>query len=97
MAKPAATIDSFHTCPQSEGSKPHVGGKGISGKGSPNVKFGGKSALRQGDPLECKGPIDFVQTGSQKVEINGKKAARVGDSSMHGGEIKNGVLTILIG
>ncbi|MDF5404470.1 type VI secretion protein, partial [Vibrio parahaemolyticus] len=54
-------------------------------------------AARQGDKLICIGPPDSISAGSSSVTINGKPAARVGDSTSHGGKILSGMPTVLIG
>lgn len=95
MIYPAATEGSQHTCPKSEGSKPHIGGPAL--KGSTNVTFANRGALRIGDPLQCNGPIDKVKTGSSTVTINSRPAARANDTSEHGGRIVDGINSILIG
>ncbi|MCA2442534.1 MULTISPECIES: PAAR domain-containing protein, partial [Vibrio] len=52
---------------------------------------------RKGDKLVCIGPPDSISAGSSSVKINGKPAARSGDSTSHGGKILVGVPTVLIG
>lgn len=95
MGKPAATITHFHICPKSTGSVPHVGGPIV--QGSPNVTIGFLPAARVGDTLICVGPPDKIKSGSSTVFINGKAAARMGDSTDHGGVIVIGNPTVLIG
>ena len=96
MSKPAATIGCHHTCPQSDGPKPHVGGPAL--QGSATVFIGGKMACRQGDQLQCSSPsVDLVQTGSGSVFINNKPAARQGDMTAHGGQIVEGSPSVFIG
>ena len=98
MSKPAATVDSYHSCPLYDGKSPHIGGPGIRGQASPNVKIGGKAALRVGDPLQCKGSPDKVVTGSKRVRINSRGAARISDRTEHGGIlISGGVNNVRIG
>jgi uncharacterized Zn-binding protein involved in type VI secretion len=65
----AATVGDFHTCPMSDGPKPHVGGNIL--KGSLTVKIMGKPAARVGDPAECKGPPDMILAGCPTVTIGG--------------------------
>ena len=43
------------------------------------------------------GPPDKVSAGSSSVIVSGKPAARMGDSSGHGGKIVAGCPTVLIG
>jgi len=45
----------------------------------------------------CVGPPDVVVMGSSKVLIAGSPAARMGDSTAHGGTIVVGCPTVLIG
>jgi uncharacterized Zn-binding protein involved in type VI secretion len=45
----------------------------------------------------CTGPPDTIIKGSATVLIGGKPAARMGDSTGHGGSIVLGELTVLIG
>ncbi len=95
MGKPAATLTSFHACPKTTGSVPHVGGPII--VASPNVFVGGLPAARQGDQAICVGPPDKVAEGSGSVFTNGKPAARVGDRTKHDGVIVVGNPTVSIG
>lgn len=95
MGKPAATLTSMHICSKVTSKVPHVGGPVVAG--SPNVKIGGLSVARKGDRLICVGPPDSISEGSGSVFINGKPAARMGDSTKHGGKIVIGNPTVLIG
>ncbi|HQT89623.1 MAG TPA: PAAR domain-containing protein [Acidiphilium sp.] len=85
----------MHTCPDTDGPVPHIGGPITSG--SPNVFIGGLPAARVTDPLTCVGPPDTIVMGSQSVLINGLPAARMGDQTAHGGVIVGGLTTVLIG
>ncbi|HQT90204.1 MAG TPA: PAAR domain-containing protein [Acidiphilium sp.] len=93
--KPAARATDMHTCPDTDGPIPHVGGPIASG--SPNVLIGGLPAARVTDPLTCVGPPDTIVMGSPTVLINGLPAARMGDQTAHGGVIVGGLPTVLIG
>ncbi|QDH17379.1 PAAR domain-containing protein [Swingsia samuiensis] len=93
--KPAARLTDMHTCPQTEGHIPHVGGPIV--QGSPNVLINGWPAARVGDKLTCIGPSDEIMDGSTTVFINDKPAARMGDMTVHGGVIIAGCSTVLIG
>lgn len=93
--KPAARMSDMHTCPESDGPVPHVGGSILAG--SPNVFIGGLPAARVGDPLTCVGPPDVIAIGSSSVLINGRPAARMGDQTGHGGIIVGGLTSVLIG
>ena len=94
--KPAARISDMHTCPLSDGPKPHVGGP-IQGPGVPTVLVGGLPAAVVGDICICVGPPDSAVMGSGTVLIGGKPAVRMGDTTAHGGVIMGGLPTVLIG
>ena len=79
----------MHTCPLSDGPKPHVGGP-ILPPGAINVLIGGMPAGRVGDMCTCVGPPDTIAMGSSKVMIGGMPAARMGDTTAHGGVITLG-------
>ena len=96
MSKPAARVGDMHTCPLSDGPKPHVGGP-ILPPGEPTVLIGGMPAARSGDMATCTGPPDAIAMGSATVMIGGVPAARQGDMTSHGGVITIGCLTVLIG
>jgi uncharacterized Zn-binding protein involved in type VI secretion len=99
MGKPAARITDMHTCPmQTPGLPPvpHVGGP-ISGPGVPNVLIGNLPAAVSGDVATCAGPPDIIVAGSATVMIGGRPAARMGDTTAHGGTIVSGFPTVLIG
>ena len=75
---------------------PHVGGP-ITGPGVPNVLIGGMPAAVLGDMCTCVGPPDAIIKGSATVMISGRPAARMGDSTAHGGTIVLGMPTVMIG
>jgi len=50
-----------------------------------------------GDSAVCVGPPDTVAKGSATVMIGGRPAARIGDTTAHGGSIVAGCPTVLIG
>lgn len=82
MGKPAARVGDMHTCPASDGPKPHVGG--ALPPGVPTVLIGGPSAI--------------LPPGGLTVLIGGRPAARVGDPTAHGGTVTGpGCPTVLIG
>jgi uncharacterized Zn-binding protein involved in type VI secretion len=85
----------MHTCPMSDGPKPHVGGP-IMPPGAPNVVIGGMPAARVGDMATCTGPPDLIAAGSSRVMIGGMPAARMGDTTAHGGVIVAGAPTVMI-
>lgn len=93
---PAARITDMHVCPMTTGPVPHVGGP-ILPPGCPTVLIGGMPAACVGDMAVCTGPPDTITVGSTTVQIGGKFAARVGDSTAHGGSIILGCFTVLIG
>jgi uncharacterized Zn-binding protein involved in type VI secretion len=56
-----------HTCPLSDGNKPHVGGTVPSG--SPTVLIGGLPAARQGDQILEAGAPNAISAGETTVLI----------------------------
>jgi uncharacterized Zn-binding protein involved in type VI secretion len=61
------------------------------------VLIGGLPAAVVGDNCTCVGPPDSVVKGSATVLIGSKPAARMGDTTAHGGTIVAGLPTVLIG
>lgn len=96
MGKPASRITDMHVCPAATGPVPHVGGP-IVVPGAPTVLIGGLPAATVGSMCVCVGPPDTVASGSGTVLLSNKPAARMGDSSGHGGKIILGCPTVLIG
>ena len=92
---PAARVGDMHTCPLSDGPKPHVGGP-VMPPGAPTVLIGGLPAARAGDMCTCVGPPDMIARGSSRVMIAGQPAARMGDTTAHGGVIVAGAPTVMI-
>ncbi len=92
----AARITDMHTCPMSDGPKPHVGGPLLPG-GNSTVLIGGLPASVVGDSCVCAGPPDSLVMGSSSVLIGGKPAVRMGDSTAHGGVVVLGCMTVMIG
>jgi len=87
----------MHTCPMVDpGPKPHVGGP-ITGPNVPTVLAGGLPVAVVSDMATCAGPPDTLSAGSSTVMVQGKPAARMGDSTAHGGVITSGMPTVLIG
>ena len=84
---PAARLTDMHTCsmqtPVFPSPIPHVGGPVV----GPVV----------GDMCVCVGPPDTIVKGSSTVMIGGRPAARMGDSTAHGGTIAVGCPTVMIG
>jgi uncharacterized Zn-binding protein involved in type VI secretion len=50
-----------------------------------------------GDMCVCVGPPDTIAKGSMTVLIGNKPAARVGDTTAHGGSIVLGCFTVMVG
>lgn len=92
----AARLNDMHVCPMFDGSKPHVGGPVLPGVNT-TVIIGGQLAACQGDSCTCAGPPDTIAMGSTTVMISNKPAARMGDSTMHGGKIVIGHPSVIIG
>jgi uncharacterized Zn-binding protein involved in type VI secretion len=63
-----ATSDT-HTCPLSDGPKPHVGGVVL--KGSLTVLIAGLPAARVGDSVVEAGPPNAIAAGAPTVVIGG--------------------------
>lgn len=85
----------MHTCPMSDGPKPHVGGPVT--QGIMTVLIDGQPAAVVGSVCTCAGPPDAVMKGSLTVYIGGQPAARMGDMTVHGGVITVGSPTVIIG
>lgn len=99
MGQPAARVGDMHTCPMATPGTPpvpHVGGP-ILPPGKPLVLIGGMPAATVFDMCTCVGPPDMIMRGSMGVFIGGLPAARMGDSTLHGGVITTGWATVLIG
>jgi uncharacterized Zn-binding protein involved in type VI secretion len=96
MGQPAARITDMHACPASTGPVAHVGGP-VLPPGAPTVLIGGLPAACLGDKAVCVGPPDTIIKGSTTVNIEKKPAARLGDSTAHGGTIAAGFPTVNIG
>lgn len=93
----AARVGDMHTCPLSDGPKPHVGGPVMPVGSVPTVLINGQPAAVVGTMCTCAGPPDSIAFGSLTVLIGGQQAARMGDSTSHGGLISVGSPTVLIG
>ncbi len=97
MGQPSARLTDMHTCPMvNPGPVPHVGGP-ISGPCAPTVLIGNLPPARVSDMAVCVGPADSIAKGSATVRIAGLPAARLGDSTAHGGVIVSGMMNVLIG
>lgn len=93
----AARVGDMHTCPLSDGPKPHVGGPIMPAGAVPNVLINGQPAAVVGTMCTCVGPPDSIILGSQTVLIGGMQAARMGDSTAHGGSISLGSPNVILG
>jgi uncharacterized Zn-binding protein involved in type VI secretion len=97
MGNPAARVGDMHTCPMSDGLKRHIGGPVLPLGASSNVFIGGRLAATVGTKCMCLSAPDTIANGSKGVFINGKPAARMGDSTAHRGRVTSGLPTVLIG
>lgn len=93
---PAARVGDLHTCPLSDGPKPHVGGP-VMPPGAPTVMIGGPFAARVTDMCTCTGPPDAIAKGAFTTLVGGLPAARQTDMTMHGGLVTVGLPTVMIG
>ncbi len=93
---PAARVTDMHVCPMVTGVVPHVGGP-VLPPGAPTVLINSLPAATLSSMCTCVGPPDTIILGSATVLIGGKPAARLGDSTAHGGTIVAGSPTVLIG
>ena len=100
MGQPAARLTDMHTCPMQTPAVPspipHVGGP-ITGPGVATVLIAKMPASVVGDMAICVGPPDTIAKGSATVMIGGRPAARMGDTTAHGGTIAVGCPNVLIG
>ena len=99
MGMPAARVTDFHACPMvTPGTPPvpHVGGP-IIPPAAITVFTGKLIQARVGDMAVCVGPPDTIALGSMTVYVCGKPAARMFDTTAHGGKIMKGEPTVLIG
>ena len=99
MGAPAARIGDMHVCPMVTPGLPpipHVGGP-VLPPGKPTVLIGMMPAATATSMCVCVGPPDTIAMGSTTVLIGGLPAARMGDSTAHGGTIVIGCPTVLIG
>jgi uncharacterized Zn-binding protein involved in type VI secretion len=63
----------------------------------PTVLIGGLPASVVGDMATCVGPPDAIVKGSATVLIGSRPAARMGDTTAHGGAVAIGFPTVMIG
>lgn len=95
MGQFAARVGDPHTCPLLAPS-PHVGGP-LLPPGSLTILIGGQSAVRLGDSAQCSCAVDKIAGGEASVLFEGLPAARMGDSTVHGGIISKGFEAVQIG
>ncbi|MDX2146042.1 MAG: PAAR domain-containing protein [Planctomycetota bacterium] len=94
---PLACVGDMHACPMFTGPVPHVGGP-IMPPGSPTVIVAGRPAATATGMCTCVGPPDTIVKGSATVMIGYMPAARLGDSTAHGGAIVGpGAPTVMVG
>ncbi len=96
---PAARLTDMHACPMVTPGLPpipHVGGP-IVGPGVANVLICKLPAAVVGDNATCVGPPDAIVKGSLTVMIGKRPAARIGDTTAHGGSIVMGCPNVMIG
>lgn len=96
---PASRVTDMHVCPMmTPGTPPipHVGGP-VLPAGASNVLIGYLPAARVTDICLCAGPVDPIVQGSASVFIGGLAAARIGDQTMHGGVLVQGLPSVMIG
>lgn len=94
---PAARITDMTVCPAvAPGPVPHVGGPIITGE--PTVITCFQPQARISDKAMCAPGIPAtIVKGSMTVIVGNKPAARIGDTTSHGGVIVSGCPTVLIG
>lgn len=96
---PAARILDMHVCPMMTPGVPpipHVGGP-VLVPGAPTVIIAFMPSATVGSMCVCVGPPDSVVKGSATVMLMNKPAARMGDTTAHGGSIVMGAPTVMIG
>lgn len=92
----AARMFDTHSCPLTAPTA-HVGGT-IIGPGVSAVQIGYRNAVTVGSDCACgPGLPNRIVKGSATVMIDRKPAARMGDSTTHGGMVTSGCETVLIG
>jgi type VI secretion system secreted protein VgrG len=96
MGMPAARIGDMHVCPMVTGVVPHVGGP-VLPPCAITVLTGSIPQARVGDMCTCVGPPDVIVVGAFTVLVSGSPAARMLDTTAHGGKIIIGLPTVLIG
>lgn len=91
----AARIGDMHVCPMFTALVPHVGGPLT--VGAPTVLTCCIPQATVTKVMTCVGPPDLVAMGSMTVLVSCMPAARLGDTSGHGGSVVAGAPTVMIG
>ncbi len=87
-------------CPLFDGPKPHVGGPVTPAACVPTVLVGGRpAAVANGAGVVCVSPApNGIAVGSLTVLVGNLAAARVGDTTVHGGKVVGpGCPTVIVG
>ena len=92
---PAARLSDMHVCPMFTGPVPHVGGPII--LGCMTVLTMKLPQAQVTNMCVCVGPPDMIAMGSATVLAGKLPAARLGDSSGHGGVVLGMGMTVMIG
>lgn len=85
----AARITDVENCPEGAGGPIVTGAMAVFIEKLP--------AARVGDVLDCDAGPTVIESGSPTVIIEGSMAARVTDTTCHGGVLVTGALTVFIG
>lgn len=93
--KPVARAGDLHSCSQVEGGRRHKGGPII--EGCESLLIEGLPAACLGHHAQCDEAMDTIATASDSVFIEGHPAARMGDTTAHGGVIVGGAGSVFIG
>lgn len=96
MGLPVARLTDMHICPMLTGPIPHVGGPIIQSS-AVTVLIGMLPAATVSSLVTCIGPPDTIIMGSTSVLIGKLPAARMADTTAHGGKIILGCPTVLVG
>ncbi|WP_299002072.1 PAAR domain-containing protein [uncultured Shewanella sp.] len=92
----AARVGDTQVCSMTTGAVPHVGGVIMSGSVT-DVLIECLPAAVVGQSCVCVGVTSTIAAGSTTVLIGNMPAARMGDSTSHGGSIVSGSATVMIG
>ncbi|MDR2951138.1 MAG: PAAR domain-containing protein [Prevotella sp.] len=96
MGVQVVVVGKKHICPESDGSKPHVGGTVV--EGIEGVLIDGMPVAVVGSKCECTGSPkpNSIAMGCEGILIDGKPLAVVGSMTEHGGIIIEGVPGVTI-